>query len=257
MQPNFTALAQRFDHPGAQAVVLMGSYARGEAGTFSDVDLVRFTRDEESTLGGISSYLIDGRLVVVSDVTPSQVEAAFAQPEVVVEMIQGLRSGRALLDKEGFFAALQKRAQAFTWDEALQEKANRWASRQMVGWIEEVRKGLEGLRRDDTGRMLHANFGCSWGLARVICVQRGVLLSGDNALYKEVTGSIGQDTEWARLCQAAYGAGDEPSTLRDRVVAGLRLYELTAQMIEDALQAEDAQLVMETVTLIDDTLPTL
>jgi hypothetical protein len=172
-------------------------------------------------------------------------------------MIQGLRSGRALLDKEGFFAALQKRAQAFAWDEALQEKANRWASRQMVGWIEEVRKGLEGLRRGDIGRMLHANFGCSWGLARVICVQRGVLLSGDNALYKEVTGSIGQDTEWARLCQAAYGAGDEPSTLRDRVVAGLRLYELTAQMIEDALQAEDAQLVMETVTLIDDTLPTL
>jgi len=162
-----------------------------------------------------------------------------------------------LIDKEGFFARLQQRAGAFTWDEDLQEKANRWASRQMVGWIEEVHKGLEGLRRDDNGRMVHAIFGCSWGLLRVMCVQRGVLLSGDNALYHEVTSSIGQDTEWTRLCQAVVGARDQPATVRERVVAGLRLYILTAQLIGDALQAEDAPLVMETVDLIKNTLPTI
>jgi len=249
-QPNFKAVAKQFDHANARAVVLMGSYSRGEAGPFSDVDLVRFTRDEKSALAGKGSHLLNGRLVVVSDVTPSQVEAGFTQPEVAVEVIQGLRSGQALLDREGFFVTLQQRAHDFTWDEALQEKANRWASRQMVGWIEEVHKGLEGLRSDDAGRMLHANFGCSWGLLRVMCVQRGVLLSGDNALFKEVTGSIGQDTEWTRLCQAVYGADNAPSTLRDRVVVGLQLYVLTAEMIEDVLQAEDAPLVMETAELI-------
>ena len=88
-QPNFKALADRFDHPRAQAVVLMGSYARDAAGPFSDVDLVRYTRDEQTALDESDSHLINGRLVVVSDITPSQVEAAFLQPEMDVEVIQG------------------------------------------------------------------------------------------------------------------------------------------------------------------------
>ena len=57
------------------AIVLMGSYARGEAGPFSDVDVVRFS--DRSELPGAGSYLMDGYLVVLSDVTPKQVERWF------------------------------------------------------------------------------------------------------------------------------------------------------------------------------------
>lgn len=68
-------LIQRFDAPSVRAIVLMGSYARGEAGPYSDIDVVRFTDGTELT--GASSYLIDGHLVVVSDVKPEQVEHWF------------------------------------------------------------------------------------------------------------------------------------------------------------------------------------
>ena len=34
-------LAQRFDHPSVLAIALLGSHARGDAGPFSDVDLLR------------------------------------------------------------------------------------------------------------------------------------------------------------------------------------------------------------------------
>jgi predicted nucleotidyltransferase len=250
-QPNFRAVAERFDHPDSRAVVLMGSYARGAAGLYSDVDLVRYTKDDRIVLPDSGSHLIGSRLVVVSDVTPTQLEAAFNQPEVAVETIQGLRSGRALLDRDGFFEAIQQRAHSFQWDDEMQAKGNRWASGQMVGWIEEVRKGLEGLRRNDTGRLLHGRFGCSWGLTRVMCVQRGVLLSGDNALFEEVTASVGRDTEWARLCRAVYAAGSEPSTLRDQVKAGLQLYNLTATVLADVLLAEDQPLISATVDLVN------
>jgi hypothetical protein len=197
--PNFDILAKQFDHSHAAAIVLMGSYARGEAGPYSDVDLVRFTLDDEIIPPGGGSHLIDGRLVVVSNVSPTRTEAAFARPEVAVETIQGLRYGRALIDRDGYFRALQHRANAFRWDEEMQTKANQWASSQMVGWIEEVHKGLEGLRSGETGRLLHARFGCSWGLARVMCVQRGIMLSGDNALFKEVIAGVGYDSAWAHL----------------------------------------------------------
>lgn len=253
-QPNFEALAKQFDHTHAAALVLMGSHARGAAGPYSDVDLVRFTIDDEAVLPGAGSHLINGRLIVVTDITPTQVEASFTRPEVAVETIQGLRSGRTLIDRDGFFHTLQQRANAFQWDEEMQNKANHWASRQMVGWIEEAHKGLEGLRSSDTGRLLHARFGCSWGLARVMCVQRGILISGDNALFEEVIAGVGQNSAWAQLCRSVYGAGSEPSTLEDQVKAGLQLYNLTAAMLAGILLEKDQPLITNTVTLINEAL---
>jgi predicted nucleotidyltransferase len=64
-------LAERFDAPPVQAIALMGSYARGEAGPHSDVDLVRFLTDEAALVPGRGSHIINERLVVVSDVPPT------------------------------------------------------------------------------------------------------------------------------------------------------------------------------------------
>jgi hypothetical protein len=116
-------------------------------------------------------------------------------------------------------------------------------------------KGLQGLQRGDTGRLLHARFGLSWGLSRVMCVQRGVLLSGDNALYEEVIASVGHDSEWARLCRAVFGTGPVPTTLPDQVKAGLRLYRLTASLLAAIIRPEDQPLIANTVALINSTLP--
>ena len=250
---DFQKIAAGLHDPGVEAIVLMGSHARGTAGPYSDVDLVRFTAGDEIVLPGSGSQLIDSQLVVVSDISPSQVESSFNQPEVAVETIAGLRYGRALSDRDGFFGAIQQRALAFQWDEVMQEKADRWASRQMVGWIEEVHKGLEGLRSGDTGRLLQARFGCSWGLARVICVQRGILLSSDNGLFEGVITAVGRDSEWSHLCRAAFGAGPEPSTLQEQVKAGVQLYRLSAAMLSAVLLPEDRTLIANTTALIDKT----
>lgn len=247
---NFRDLAIQYDHAPVAAVVLMGSYARRAAGPYSDVDLVRFLLDDEVIPPGSGSHLIDGRLVIVSNVTPTQAEAAFARPEVAVETIQGLRGGRALIDRAGFFRNLQQRAKAFQWGDEMQTRANHWASHQMVGWIEEMHKGLEGLSSGDPGRLLHARFACSWGLSRVLCVQRGILLSSDNALFEEILVNVGYHSEWARLCRAAYGAGSGPSTLDDQVRAGLQLYSLTAAMLDDIILKKHRALISDTVSLI-------
>ena len=62
-------LMERFAPVEALGVMLMGSRARGNAGPFSEVDWIRFAPDHEG-LPDDGSYLIDGRLVVVSTLTP-------------------------------------------------------------------------------------------------------------------------------------------------------------------------------------------
>jgi hypothetical protein len=251
---DFQKLAEQFNAPGVRAIVLMGSQATGQAGPFSDVDLVRFVESEGDELPGAGSHLIEGRLVVVSDVRKSQVEEWFTRPEVAVKTIAGIQAAQPLADPEGLFKEIQARAKGFAWDAAMQVKADLWASRQMVGWIEEVHKGLEGLRRDDIGRMLNARFGFSWGLSGVMQTYRGVLISGDNAFYDEIAQAVGPDSAWVKLRRAAFGIEDAHGTvptLRQQIEAGLRLYVETARLLDGVLEEQDRLLVRQTLDLIE------
>lgn len=251
---NFDALARQFDDAAVLAIALTGSHARNDAGPYSDVDLVRFVQAGAGDLAGGGSHLIDGALVVVNNVEPATVETWFTQPQEAVKTIGGLRQARALIDRHGAFAAIHARAHNFVWTPELQANANAWASEQMVGWIEEAYKGLEGLRRYDVGRLLNGLHGLTWGLTWVMQVQRGVLLSGDNGVYDEVAAAIGPDSLWTNVRAVAFGVADvhgRPPSLRERVVAGLGLYVLTVDLLGEAIQPEHAQLVGETVRLIN------
>lgn len=233
----------------------MGSYARNSAGPFSDIDLIRFISDEHFVASAKDgSYLIDDFLVTVSSVNPQQIEEWFSRPEIAVNVISGIRHARPLLDRFNTFEVVQKRAQDFKWNADMQQKANHWASQQMVGLIEEVHKGLEGLRRKDIGRMLNSRFGCSWGLSRVMGVYKGVLLSGDNSFYDEINEALGFDSEWTHLRRIAFGIEDKNGkapTLQEQVFAGLQLYVVTSKLLNHILEPLDAALVEQTVMLIE------
>ena len=245
---DFESLVERFLCPQVKAIALAGSFARGDWGVFSDIDLVRFP-ETNAQPHDAETHLIGERFVVVSDIGPSKVEHCFTNPVDATECIAGLRVARALWDPDSHFDAIQKRARAFVWEGAIKDKAHAWASAQMVGWIEEVHKGLEGLRRGDQGRMLNARYGLSWGLTKVIRVQRGILISSDNGSYPEVVKDIGPDSEWGVLSRKAFGI-DGSTGLREQVEAGLRLYVVTADILAGTLEPEDKTLVDEAVNRI-------
>lgn len=254
------------------AFALLGSYARGDAGPHSDVDVVRFVSDDKHEdeartflVGGSegkgtrheylrATYSPQPWLVVRSTVTPSQVESWFSDPGQALNVIAGLRNGRALWDPNGQFAAIRHRAKEFKWTEALQKKADRLAGKEMVGWIEEAHKGLEGLQRSDTGRLLNARFGLSWGLAWVMRLHRGVFATSDNTFFSDVIGVVGPETRWARLLHQAFGiatwADGETYTLREEVTAGLLLYCETFSLLKESLPPDDFLLIETTVQRI-------
>jgi hypothetical protein len=250
-------LVRRFDRSEALALVLVGSHARGDAGPFSDVDLVRFTSADAPFLPGRGSHLVDGRLVVVSDAPPAEVESWFVRPELALGRVPGLRQGRALRDGGGHFAALQARARAFGWDEAMQARADAFANEAMVGWAEEVHKGLAGLRGGDVGRLLEAGYGLSWGLNRLVQVQRGVPLAvgGGADWFDDLERVVGPETAWAHLRRRVFGVGDaDPPALRERIVAGLRFYVATAELLADVWRPPADRLVDHAVRLVRDAL---
>ena len=246
-QPDFEAIAEHYRAHGVLAIALMGSFARGTSGLYSDVDIVRF-RDNDLKRETAETHLIDEQFVVISDVGPSMVSDWFSKPEDATACIAGVRAARPLWDPNAQFEGIKNRAIAFVWDANMQEKANAYASEAMVGWIEEAHKGLEGLRRHDIGRMLNARYGLSWGLTKVMRVQRGVLISGDNASYTEVLEAIGTESVWAELSRHAFGLSG--LSLSDQVKAGLRLYAETGRVLDDIIREQDRLLVREVIRRI-------
>ncbi|MEM7126679.1 MAG: nucleotidyltransferase domain-containing protein [Chloroflexota bacterium] len=267
-QPDWNSLIQQFDGSGVNALVLMGSYARGDAGPFSDVDLLRLIGEETSdltnNLTGEGSYLIDDRLVTLSNADPAQVDAWFTEPNLAVSVVASLRDAQVLVERENAFAKVKERADTFVWDEAMQTKANAYASQEMVGWIEEAHKGLEGLRRMDIeeinieqeviGRLLNARFGLTHGLSHVVQVQHGIATNSDNAFYADVAEAVGLDSAWSRVRTVAFGVGldGRTPTLREQVEAGLLLYVETAQLLRKAILPQHKPLIQRTVERIND-----
>ena len=193
-------------------------------------------------------------LVVRSTATPGQVESWFSEPGQAVNFVAGLREGRPLWDPQGAFGAIRERARRFVWTPALRERASRQAGQEMVGWIEEVHKGLEGLQRNDTGRLLNARFGLSWGLASAVRLQKGVLCASDNAFFDDVIDAVGAESEWARLLRRAFGVGCGDSSascsLHEMVRDGLLLYCETYELLKGSIPGEHSALIEATVRCI-------
>jgi hypothetical protein len=163
-------------------------------------------------------------------------------------VIQGLRDGRIVFDPDGSFAAVQERAGRFTWDEAMRRKAAVWISGQLVGWAEEALKGLEGLARDDSARLLQARHGLSWGMNRVMQVHLGVLVSGDNGFLTEVGHAAGEDSIWTGLRNRAFGITCE--ILGEQVQAGLELYVETVRLVAADILPEHREITDNIVRMI-------
>ncbi|MBT3342649.1 MAG: nucleotidyltransferase domain-containing protein [Gemmatimonadetes bacterium] len=249
---DFHSLADRFRSPETRATALMGSWARGDADDYSDIDLALFESNQAENCDG-QTHVVDGKLVVVSFLSPERIEAIFLAPELASESMRGLQTFRPLWDPEGYLDELQSRARDFVWDTTMQSKADKWASNALVGWAEEAHKGLGGLVSSHTGKLINARHGLSWGLMNVMCIQRGILISSDNSQYRDVVESLGKDSEWARLSEDVFGLTglDLPSQVR----AGLRLYSLTVAMLQGSIDPKCADVINDTVTLIRAALP--
>jgi hypothetical protein len=231
------ALVAEIDNDDIVGITLGGSYVRGNATPYSDVDLGRFYKDEVSLPPHYLLYR-NGLMVSINAITVAGIHAELTRPEKAIFHVATPR--HILLDKDGSVAELMQEIATFHW-EPLRQKAHEYASFQMMLAAELVHKILsEILRRNDLG-IAHATAKLLSSLTEIVAVQGGVLVQSDSVYYQQVEGAVGPETAWTRYHRLVAGIDMVPATVspvKVRAVAALHLYQETIALLQPTMRPE-------------------
>jgi predicted nucleotidyltransferase len=229
----FDALARRSADQGAAAVVLGGSWARGEAHRASDIDMWVIGRRY-----GQRTVFRDGFVVNIENTTERIERRRFRDPRRVGGCVPGWRSAFLVYDPRGVAAKLQDEARAFRWS-TIAPRCDRWVAHEVTGLAEEAIKLVRALAESQpetaaVQRNLIANH-----LAVVMAVHRRILGGSENGLWERVGARVGG--KWRAAQRAALGVGkvDFEGSCR----AALELYLLTVDAVRTTLSSEQVRIV--------------
>ncbi len=239
-------LVAELDGPDVIGVALGGSFARGEATAYSDVDLAPFYR-ADTAMPPKRLFWRDGWLVSVSPKTISGWREQMARPESAIHLVPSAAQMRILRDSDGALAALVAEAQAFQWD-PLRPAADAFASNAFMVFAAHALKLLGALVREDEAAMLYPLGELLYDMPWIVATRRGVLIETQRTYFLQIHAAVGPESAWSHAHLTALGMHRE--SLRERAVAALRLYAETARLISDALQPEHRAVVATTVERI-------
>lgn len=238
-----------FDGRWVQAIGLTGSYARGTATPYSDIDLHVYVPEQGAPPHQhYQLHRFEGHLVSITITTFESKYADLGQPQSAVDVVCGLQQTRILYDTApGLLANLRQAALDFDWT-SLQPAADVFASHQLAGCAEEAHKLLSGLLKNDEALLLYATYGLVLGLVNVVAVQKGVLVESENVLFQAVQDAA--DPEWSQYFRIA--AGWDVNPVRMRALAGLGLYAATARMLRGIIAPEHETVINWTLERVAD-----
>ena len=227
-------VAEELTDQGAQAVVLVGSHARGDAFPESDIDLI--------ALGNGEPYRLerrDGQLLSISWMAADSVRESFRSPRDAPGAVPGWQSAILLTDPEGIAAGLQREARAWNWAVVGDDACNAYVAEELAGLAEEVHK-LVNLR--ETGNLTGAAVQraiLSFRLGVVMAIHLRLMFDTENQLWDMVNERLGEP--WTDVQARSFGLGDESFGATCR--AALQLYRLAAGYILPLFDARQAAVV--------------
>ncbi len=239
----FDALARRFADQGADAVVLGGSWARGEAHRASDIDMWVIGR------GYGQRTVFRGGFPVNIERTTERIERRrFRDPRRVGGCVPGWRSALLVYDPRGVAAQLQAEARAFRWS-TIAPRCDRWVAREVTGLAEEAIKLIRALAESQpetaaVQRNLIAN-----RLAVVMAVHRRILWGSENGLWERVGARVGG--KWHAAQRVALGVGEVD--LEGSCRGALELYRLTGDAVRKTLSSEQVRILEHVRGVVDGT----
>ncbi len=219
---------------GAEAVVLVGSQARGDYGPDSDVDVLAIGPQT-------FSFRLErrgGLLVSVSSRPPEAYRREMADPGSVGTAVPGWREAFVLHDPEGSAVSLIEEAKAWTW-EPLGRRCDGWVAEEICSLAEEVHKLVTALRDGHHVKAAVQRSVLAVRPAQVLAVHRRILHGSENRLWDLVSDAMGE--EWGRMQSAALGLGDE--SFEETCRAALGLYGLAANEVHHLFDGRQERVV--------------
>jgi len=248
--PFIQSVLERLDSPDVVGVSIVGSYARGQAGKYSDVDIDIFVSElpgdhhDRYTLRHWNGKLVSLKYALLDDEY-----AALTDPRRAIWVVPGLRGMKIVLDKDGSLAKLQQAAQDFDWS-PLQPAADEFAAEEVMGCAEEAHKILNGLARGHESTVLYATWGLAKNMLEAVAVQRGLMIVSENRYFDLIQDSVGRDSKWTSAFRTAWGLDSASSQYQSRGAAALTLYRLTAAMFDELIPEKHRDVVEHTLRLI-------
>ncbi len=240
-------LVTEYDTPEVTAFGLSGSFARGDAHRYSDIDLLRFVRAQGDA--AYQLHYVEGKLLSLTTISIAHERDKLRQPRQAIWNVPMLRRMRILLDRDGELALLQRAAESFEWD-SLRAEAQTDASRDLVGYIEEAHKVMGALARNDDAALAYATIGVVMGMVNIAAVANGVLIHSESRYFREVGTALGSNSAWTHEMRLALGL-EGASTVQERALAALRLYRETARLLQPILHPEDKAMIDACCTILD------
>lgn len=233
-------LVARFVDDRTQALLLVGSHARGDAGPMSDIELARHVAapDDHGTL----ACHVDGagRLITVKTLQPSREADALTRPGSAVWQVAGLRDAVVLYDKDGGAADLISRARSFTW-ESLGAAVDRHVAADLARHAEEALKIASGVAAGRASQVLYGTIGMTVGLAEAMVVHRRGFIDSENRLFDIALVAMAGSPQWQDAFRIS--AGYTPADPQARGRAALMLYGETSRLAAAVLSADERRIV--------------
>lgn len=244
----FSTLISDLDTPDLLGILLGGSYARGDATEYSDVDIACIVADDSQLQRKRFEYR-DGRLVSIGTKSIAGIRRDIAKPDAAIWVAPGIGDCRILLDKDGSVAALLEEVRAFLW-EPLQEAANSLVSFRLMLAAEMVHKVANELMKGDHLAVSFAVSKLFGALTELVAIGRGVLIKSDNTYYRQVQEAAGPDSAWARYHRIVAGV-PEAATVEARGAAALHLYRETVEMLGPVMALEHLAVAEGAVRMVE------
>jgi hypothetical protein len=250
------ALVAELDTDQIRGILLGGSYARGDATPYSDVDLACFVPDSFRRPLRKRFLYREGYLISIALKTLAGIQQQLADPYQALWIVPSFQQTRVLLDKDGSMRQLKQMVEDFAW-EPLRTEAIEVAGSLLTGDAEFIHKLLGNSWKGNLSGVAYATTRLFDGATMAMTLSHAVFITTDSLYYHEVEAAVGLDTAWTyyhRLLTGATTSAEDTSSVQARGKLALQLYRETARLLWPILKEERRPVVEQALRLIQQAL---